>query len=53
MIDSYDALTDDGKTLASEAVASMARGPLRRADTAGVAGAGPRPAEGVQREEIA
>ncbi|MBM6784444.1 helix-turn-helix transcriptional regulator [Enorma massiliensis] len=53
MIDSYDALTDDGKTLASEAVASMARDPLRRADTAGGAGAGPRPAEGVQREEIA
>lgn len=35
MIDSYDALTDDGKTLASEMVASVARDPLRRADTAG------------------
>ena len=35
MVDAYDALTDDGKTLASEMVASVARGPLRRADTAG------------------
>lgn len=35
MIESYDALTDDGKTLASEMVASVARDPLRRADTAG------------------
>ena len=35
MIESYDALTDDGKTLASETVASLARDPLRRADAAG------------------
>lgn len=35
MIESYDALTDDGKTLASEMVASVARDPLRRADAAG------------------
>ena len=35
MVDAYDALTDDGKTLASEMVASVARDPLRRADTAG------------------
>ena len=35
MVDAYDALTDDGKTLASETVASLARDPLRRADTAG------------------
>lgn len=35
MLDSYDALTDDGKTLASEMVASVARDPLRRSDTAG------------------
>ena len=35
MIEPRDALTDDGKTLASETVASLARDPLRRADTAG------------------
>ena len=35
MVDAYDALTDDGKTLASEMVASVARDPLRRADAAG------------------
>lgn len=35
MVDAYDALTDDGKTLASETVASLARDPLRRADAAG------------------
>lgn len=35
MVDAYDALTDDGKTLASEMVSSVARDPLRRADTAG------------------
>lgn len=35
MVESYDALTDDGKTLASEMVASVARDPLRRADAAG------------------
>lgn len=35
MIESYDALTDDGKTLASETVSSLARDPMRRADTAG------------------
>lgn len=44
MIESYDSLTDDGKTLASEMVASVARDPLRRADTAGGAGAGSRAA---------
>lgn len=40
MLDSYDALTDDGKTLASEMVASVARDPLRRADAAGAGSAG-------------
>ena len=35
MIGPYDALADDGKTLASEMVASVARDPLLRADTAG------------------
>lgn len=40
MIESYDALTDDGKTLASEMVASVARDPLRRADAAGSGSAG-------------
>ena len=35
MVDAYDALTEDGKTLASETVASLARDPLRRADAAG------------------
>ena len=49
MIESYDALTDDGKTLASETVASLARDPLRRADAAGAGGAGHRPAPGVER----
>ena len=44
MLDSYDALTDDGKTLASEMVASVARDPLRRADAAGAGSAGSRPA---------
>lgn len=45
MIESYDALTEDGKTLASEMVASVARDPLRRADAAGAGSAGPRPEE--------
>ena len=45
MLDSYDALTEDGKTLASEMVASVARDPLRRADAAGAGSAGPRPEE--------
>lgn len=45
MIESYDALTDDGKTLASEMVASVARDPLRRADAAGSGSAGPIVAE--------
>ena len=49
MIESYDALTDDGKTLASEMVASVARDPLRRADTAG-GSAGHEPAQ--DREEL-
>lgn len=40
MIESYDALTDDGKTLASEMVASVARDPLRRADAAGSGSSG-------------
>lgn len=44
MLDSYDALTEDGKTLASEMVASVARDPLRRADAAGAGSAGPVPA---------
>lgn len=44
MLDSYDALTEDGKTLASEMVASVARDPLRRADAAGAGSAGPIPA---------
>lgn len=44
MIESYDALTEDGKTLASEMVASVARDPLRRADAAGAGSAGSRPA---------
>ena len=50
MIESYDSLTDDGKTLASEMVASVARDPLRRADAPGAGGAGPRPAP--DREEM-
>lgn len=41
LIESYDALTDDGKTLASELVASVARDPLRRADAAGAGSTGP------------
>ena len=45
MVDAYDALTDDGKTLASETVASLARDPLRRADAAGAGSAGPSPQE--------
>ncbi len=45
MLDSYDALTEDGKTLASEMVASVARDPLRRADAAGAGSAGSRPAQ--------
>ena len=53
MIESYDALTDDGKTLASEMVASVARDPLRRADAPGAGGAGSQPAQDIQREEIA
>lgn len=49
MVDAYDALTDDGKTLASETVASLARDPLRRADAAGgSAGHGAAP----DREEM-
>ena len=49
MIESYDALTDDGKTLASEMVASVARDPLRRADAPGAGGAGSQPAQAVER----
>ncbi len=45
MLDSYDALTEDGKVLASEMVASVARDPLRRADAAGAGSAGPLPAQ--------
>ena len=49
MVDAYDALTEDGKTLASETVASLARDPLRRADAAGgSAGHGAAP----DREEM-
>lgn len=43
LIESYDALTDDGKTLASELVASVARDPLRRAAAAEARSAGPAP----------
>ena len=42
MLESYDALTEDGKVLASEMVASVARDPLRRADAAGAGSAGRR-----------
>lgn len=49
MLDSYDALTEDGKTLASEMVASVARDPLRRADAAGAGSAGPRPEENSEK----
>ena len=49
MIESYDALTDDGKTLASEMVASVARDPLRRADAPGAGGAGSQPAQAGER----
>ena len=52
MVDAYDALNDDGKTLASETVASLARDPLRRADAAG-GSAGHGAAPDFQREEIA
>ena len=45
MVEAYDTLTDDGKTLASEMVASVARDPLRRADAAGSGSAGLRSAE--------
>lgn len=45
LIESYDALTDDGKTLASELVASVARDPLRRADAAGAGSTGSAPKE--------
>ena len=50
MVDAYDALTDDGKTLASEMVASVARDPLRRADAAGAGSAGHGAAQ--DREEM-
>lgn len=50
MLDSYDALTEDGKTLASEMVASVARDPLRRADAAGAGSAGPVAAQ--DREDV-
>lgn len=53
MIESYDALTDDGKTLASEMVASVARDPLRRADAAGAGSAGPLPAQDASKGMIA
>ena len=49
MVDAYDALTDDGKTLASEMVASVARDPLRRADAPGAGGAGSQPAQAGER----
>lgn len=49
MVDAYDSLTDDGKTLASEMVASVARDPLRRADAPGAGGAGPQPAQAGER----
>ena len=49
MLDSYDALTEDGKVLASEMVASVARDPLRRADAAGAGSAGPLPAQDSER----
>lgn len=35
LIESYESLNEDGRTLAVETVASIARDPLRRADTAG------------------
>lgn len=50
IIESYDALTEDGKTLASEMVASVARDPLRRADAAGAGSAGPVAAQ--DREDV-
>lgn len=50
MLDSYNALTEDGKTLASEMVASVARDPLRRADAAGAGSAGPVAAQ--DREDV-
>ena len=51
MLDSYDALTEDGKVLASEMVASVARDPLRRADAA-AAGSGARPQPEEDIEEL-
>lgn len=48
LLASYDLLNDDGRTIASEAVASMARDPLRRAD--GGEGGGPVPG-GVEAPE--
>ena len=48
MVDAYDALTDDGKTLASETVSSLARDPMRRADTAG-GRAGSHPSQDGER----
>lgn len=41
LLASYDLLNDDGRTIASETVASMARDPLRRADAG--EGGGPLP----------
>ena len=49
MLDSYDALTEDGKVLASEMVASVARDPLRRANAAGAGSAGSVPAQDSER----
>ena len=48
LLASYDQLNEDGRTIASEAVASMARDPLRRAD--GGEGGGPVPG-GVEAAE--
>ena len=50
MLESYDALTENGKVLASEMVASVARDPLRRADAAGAGSAGP--AGSTTKEEL-
>lgn len=48
LLASYDQLNDDGRTIASEAVASMARDPLRRADAG--EGGGPVPG-GLEAQE--
>lgn len=49
MVDAYNTLTEDGKTLASEMVASVARDPLRRADAEN-AGSTPAPDSEELRE---